>query len=297
MNLTSLLAVAVLGVSWAISLQSTPGGGTILGRHYQLGEKLNYKMSAINDGRKYEAEASGVIKKDTDAWIEEYAWSNVVFDGAPFALSPESVRFREVLSLDPAKTPGIPNLATVQPALIGPITDLLTFYSDLWLAQKVGHFQKVGDHLYYEHGTPSAWADGSFIVVGEDSIDFDITLTDLDQAEKTATLLIRHVPPKKPQIKIPVEWMKAPVADSPNNWVNVVHAGDQYVAQIGKETFDVKLTISLTDGKILAGSIDNPVTATERFCKDTALLNCTEPHPKTILRQIKIAWSNPAHDL
>jgi hypothetical protein len=246
-------------------------------------------MSAVNDGRKYEAQASGVIKHDTEAWIEEYAWSNVVFDGTPFVLSPESVRFREVLSLDPAKTPAIPNLAHVQPALIGPITDLLTFYSDLWLAQKVGQFQKLGDHLYYEHGAPSAWADGSFIVVGEDSIDFDITLTDLDQAAKTATLLIRHVPPKKPQIKIPVEWMKAPVADCPNNWVNVVHAGDQYVAQIGKETFDVKLTIGLTDGKILAGSIDNPVTASERFCKDAALLNCSEPHPREILRRIKIS--------
>jgi hypothetical protein len=29
-------------------------------------------MSAVNDGRKYEVQASGVAKKDTDAWIEEY---------------------------------------------------------------------------------------------------------------------------------------------------------------------------------------------------------------------------------
>jgi hypothetical protein len=51
----------------------------------------------------------------------------------------------------------------------------------------------------------------------------------------------------------------------------------------------VKLTVSLTDGKILSGTIDNPVTATERICKDAALLNCTDPHPRAILRQIEIS--------
>jgi hypothetical protein len=117
----------------------------------------------------------------------------VVFDGAPFALSAASSHFREVLSLDPARAPALPNLAIVQPALIGPITDLLTFYSDLWLAQKVGHLQKVGDHLYHEYGTPSAWGLETLSVLGEDSIDFDITLTNVDQSAKAATLLIRHV--------------------------------------------------------------------------------------------------------
>jgi len=291
MKLLSAVALALLGVgSWLFAQSAL--GDTVLGRHYRAGETLVYRMKAVNDGRKYEARASGLVKKDTDGtWIEEYAWSNVVFDGVRLALSAASTDFRQVLSLDPAKTPAVPNLTIVQPQLIGPITDLLTFYSDLWLAQKAGHFQKVGDHLYYEHGTPSAWADGNFIVVGEDSIDFDISLTQLDQPGKTATLLIRHVPPKKPQIRIPVGWMQAPVAETPNNWVNVVHAGEQYVAQVGKETFEVKLTISLTDGKILSGSIDNPVTATERFCKDAALLNCSEPHPRAILRQIEISFA------
>ncbi len=284
-----MLVLAFLSVCSSLFALTAPGD-TVLGRHYRRNEISVYRMTAVNDGRKYEAQATGIVKKDTDgAWIEEYGWSNVVFDGVPFALSAASNSFRQILSLDPAKTPALPNLATVQPALIGPITDLLTFYSDLWLAQKVGHFQKVGDHLYHEYGTPSAWADGNAIVVGEDSIDFDITLTELDQSAKTATLLIRHVPPQKPQIKIPVEWMRAPVADTPNNWVNVVHAGDQYIAQVGKETFDVTLTISLADGKILSGSIDNPVTATERVCKDPALLNCGEPHPRSILRRIKIS--------
>jgi uncharacterized repeat protein (TIGR03803 family) len=39
---------------------------------------------------------------------------------------------------DPRKLPGVPNLAGVHPILIGPITDLLTFYADVWLAAPVG---------------------------------------------------------------------------------------------------------------------------------------------------------------
>jgi hypothetical protein len=45
------------------------------------------------------------------------------------SLSPASLSFRQTLSLDPAIQPSIPNLSQVQPFLIGPITDMLTFYS------------------------------------------------------------------------------------------------------------------------------------------------------------------------
>ncbi len=66
------------------------------------------------------------------------------------------------------------------------------------------------------------------------------------------TLLVRHIPAKKIQIKLPAPWMTEPVADMTNKWVNIAHAGNKYVAEVGKETFDVEMKISLPDGKILS---------------------------------------------
>jgi hypothetical protein len=72
--------------------------------------------------------------------------------------------------------------------LIGPITDLLTFYSDLWLADRMGKLSHAGDHFYQNHGTPASWADGNIVVIGETSIDFDVTLADINPSDKVATL-------------------------------------------------------------------------------------------------------------
>jgi hypothetical protein len=231
-----------------------------------------------------------VVKKDaTGAWIEEFAWSNVISNGTPNSLPPASINFRQVLSLDQRKAPAIPNLAVVHPMLIGPITDLLTFYSDFWLAAHIGTLNKPGDHAYQEVGLPASWADGRYVVLGEDSIDFDITLTQVDLPREMATLLIRHVPPKKPQVKLPAMWMHEPVADTPNNWVNVTRNAGKYLAEVGKETFDVQLTVSLSDGKILSGTIENPVKAQARDCQDAALTTCGVPRPHDILRQVEIS--------
>jgi hypothetical protein len=38
----------------------------------------------------------------------------------------------------------------------------------------------VAQRAYFEHGTPTSWADGERILLGEDSIDFDLTLVSAD---------------------------------------------------------------------------------------------------------------------
>jgi len=199
------------------------------------------------------------------------------------------MEFRQTLSLDPGRPPAIPKLAGVHPMLIGPITDFLTFYADLWLAARSGKLTAAGDHLYHGHGTPASWADGNRVVLGESSIDFDPTLTAIDPSGKVATLVVRHVPPKQPLVKLPAAWMRQPAAGTPNNCVNVVHEGDKYVAAVGKETFDVQMKVSLVDGKILSGTLDNTVKARERNCTDAALTNCDDPRPREILRQITVS--------
>lgn len=271
---------------------STPAAG-ILERKYNEGEKLSYHMTASNRERahtlQYEIQADGVVTKDANGYIEEFAWSGMVVDGKPFVLPASSQAFRQVLALTPNPKLGIPDLSKVHPMMIGPITDLLTFYADMLVAKAQGKLTRAGDHFYFKHGTPNSWADGMYVTLGQDSIDFDVTLAEIDPATKTATVVVKHVPPEKPEIKVPADWMKPPVADTPNNWVQVAKAGQgKFSAQVGKETFIATIKVSLSDGRILAATLVNPLEVLERECSDAALTTCGEPVRFQILRQVEI---------
>lgn len=291
--MTKMLAVILLSCS-GISLLAAPAPANernVLLRSYREGEKLSYHMKGINEDWHYEIRADGIVKKDSDGtYFEEYGWSDLISDKQKVALSPASQNFRQQVTLDPKRNPGFPNLSQVDPRLIGPITDLMTFYSDLWLSVKTGKLAHSGDHFYFKRSTPNSWADGTYTLTGEDSIDFDLTLKDVNRSNNTATVIVRHVPPEKPEIRLPADWMRKPVADTPNNWVQVTRTkGGKYLAAVGKETFDVEVILSLVDGKILSGSIDNPVDTAERECEDAALTKCGDPRPHPIRRQIEIS--------
>jgi hypothetical protein len=268
-----------------------PPAAVSLTRRYHLGERLAYHMKASNKGRyetkSYEADVSCKVKKNgAGAFVEECTWSNLIANHAAVELSPEAQLFRQTLSLDPKSPPSISNLGQVIP-LIGPITDLLTFYSDLWLANKLEQLHRVGDHFYFAHGTPNSWADGNYVVLGQDSIDFDLTLT-AQSPQHIATLVVHHVVPAQPQIKLPADWMRIPVGDTPNNWVEVEKQGEgKFSAEVGKETFDVQMEIA-PDGKILSATMDNPVEVLARDCTDAELTRCGDPVRYQIKRQIEL---------
>ncbi len=173
---------------------------------------------------------------------------------------------------------------------------MLTFYSDLWIAIRQSNLKHTGDHAYVKFGTPSSWADGNYVILGEDSIDFDLTVKGLDPSTQVATLLVSHVPPVQPKVTLPAPWMQKPVADSPNNWIDVKgkNKDGKYVAAVGKETFDVDIKISLKDGKILSASLDNLVKTHQRECADAGFLDCGEPSDHQIHRQIEIQLEVPS---
>jgi hypothetical protein len=271
-----------------LSVSQEPAASPLL-RRYTEGEKLSYHMKGSNDGWNYEVQANGVVKKDAKGhFVEEYAWSDFK-SNATTTMSPASLNFRQNLSLDPATPPSIPNLRLVQPFLIGPITDMLTFYADLWMAAKQSTLAHAGDHTYIKLGIPASWADGNYVILGEDSVDFDLTLKDVNATAQTATLLARHVPPVQPAVKLPAPWMQSPVSDTANNWIDVKkNAAGKYVAEVGKETFDVEIKLSLKDGKILAATLENLVQAHHRECSDAAYLECGPATDRQIHRHIEL---------
>jgi hypothetical protein len=257
-------------------------------RAYKVSDVLVYEMDGSNQGWKYQFRATDTIKQDPEgAFFDQISWSDL-HSNAAMTLSPASLAFRQDLSLNgTGKHLAIPNLNEVQSFLIGPITDTLTFYSDLLLAKR-NYLTRVGQHLYVEYGKPNSWADGHSVLIGQDSIDFDLTLVDINTEQHTATLLIRHVPPRQPHIDLRADWMKTPVSDTPNNWVQISRSGDKYVAQVGKETFDVRISVDTRDGKILTAHLDNPVATVSRECDDAALEKCGSPSPQEIHREVDL---------
>ena len=291
--MVKMLAVTLLicGGSNLLVAQAPSNNSNVLLRRYREGEMLTYHMQGVNEDWKYEIQADGVVKKDSaGTFFEEYRWSNLISNHQKVALSSADMDFRQQLSLDLNRNPRFPNLSQVNPQLIGPITDLMTFYADLWLAQKIGKLTHAGDHFYLKRSAPNSWADGNYVLIGEDSIDFDFTLEDVNPSENIATMMIRHVPPENPGIRLPADWMRKPVGGTANNWVQVQRTKDgKFLAAVGKESFDVKIRLSLVDGKILSGSIDNPLETIERECADAALTHCGDSKPHPIRRQIEIA--------
>ena len=263
-----------------------------LHREYREGEKLAYHMKGVNEAWHYEIDAEGVVKKDgAGHFFEEYRWTNMQSNGQPSALSASGEAYRQRLTLDPGQNPNPPELTNLDPKMIGPITDLMTFYVDLWLANRLGVLTKAGDHFYFRNPMPPpSWADGKHVLVGEDMIDFDMTLKAVDLAAGTAVLEVKHVPPQTPNLPLKAEWMKASVGAGPNNWVEVKKNADgKFEAGAGLETFTVEITVSTADGHIVSATMENPVITVERVCEDEALTKCGDAKRHEILRKIEIA--------
>ena len=275
----------------------------LLSRHYQDHESVTYQMHGVNQGHlrtiSYDARADGLVKIGANqTFYEEFAWSDLRVNNQPFALSLASQQFREDLSLSPDYRLSVPDLSKVQPILIGPITDLLAFYADVQLSMHQPTLTHAGDHILVKHGTPTSWADGTYVVFAQDSVDFDITLESIDPSTQVAKILVRHLPPTEGQIKFPAPWMLTPVGASPNNWVEVEKNGTgKFTAEVGRETFQVGIKLSLSTGRILSASMDNPVEVLERDCDDSALTVCTPPTRYTIKREINLeAQPTPTAD-
>jgi hypothetical protein len=247
-------------------------------------------MKTVNEGNHYRIRAEGIVGRDSSgALAESYKWTQMDYNGSPVTQKPGMESFRQPLTLAPELPPAMPDLTKVDSRLIGPITDMMTFYVDLWLANKLHQLHKVGDHFYFHSPMPaSSWADGSRVLLGESAIDFDFTLKEVDDANQTATVEIKHVPPPQPAVHLKADWMKKPVASLPNNWVTISKTATGYEAGVGQETFDVLIKISTVDGKILHATMYNLVHTVMCSCEDEGLTKCSVPQPHDIIRQVGI---------
>src|SRR6202012_3853059 len=243
-------------------------------RRYTNGSVSHYLMTGNNDGRQYTIQATDVVKRDSNGrYYEEIGWSSLT-SSTQQELTPASLALRQTLSLDdPASYMRVPNLANVQPLLIGPVTDTLTIYSDLLLPMHAKLVQP-GQTAYISRPTPNSWADGQRVLLGQDVVDFSLKVESVNPVEHTETLLIQHVAPPAPHVQLPAKWMQEPTSAKPDNFVQVSREDDGFTAETGKETFDVRLVVDTRDGHILSAAMHNPVALTTRTCTDRELTQC-----------------------
>lgn len=273
--------------------QAFAQSGISLNRHYVPGETLHYFMEAENQnhGRtvSYRAQADGQVAKDSrGVFYVDFKWSRLSYNGHPVPLPSSGPSVQEQISLDPRFRLSIPNFSKIPRTLIAPMADLLTFYADVQLAMRQDRLRRAGDRVYLARSKPNSWADHVHTLVGEDAVDFDIVLANVNAAKKAATLVVRHIPPPKSEIRLPAQWMHIPVADAENNWVQVVKDGADYLAEVGKETFTDRIVLSLRNGEILSGTMDNPVQVLQKQCSDKSLQSCGNTQRYWIRRHIEI---------
>jgi hypothetical protein len=281
-----IFTVVLVQVAPTIAAQQAATEAGTLKRLYTGGAISRYLMTGNNDGWQYTIQATDVVKRDTNGrYYEEIGWSGLT-SSAQQALTAASLALRQTVSLDdPATYMKVPNLANVQPLLIGPITDTLTIYSDLLLAMQAKLVQP-GQTAYVSRTTPNSWADGQRVLLGQDVVDFSLEVEAVNPAEHTKTLLIQHVPPPALLVRLPAKWMQGPTSATPNNFVQVSKQDGGFTAETGKETFDVRLVVDTRDGHILSAAMHNPVALRTRTCADRELTRCGPEASKTTLREI-----------
>ena len=83
--------------------------------------------------------------------------------------------------------------------------------------------------------------------------------------------------------------MHARVAEAPNNWVQVRKTATGFAASVGQETFDVTLTVDISNGRIVSARMENPVIKVTRTCSDAALTQCGGAQLTPTLRRIELS--------
>src|SRR5262245_9891203 len=201
---TSVFACFVVAI---VAGQGIQPPNELLRRRYVEGQRLEYLMTADNNGSQYEVRiAATTVKKSDGSFVEELAWSGYLANGKPRPLSPSAEAFRLTVTLDGGAPFVMPDWSKLA-GLVGPVADVLNFYADQFLAIHQGALRQPGDRFVYPTDIVPSWADGTSVVLGQDHVHFDLTLTSVDSAREQATLLIKHVPPAEPKIKIPADWM------------------------------------------------------------------------------------------
>ena len=103
---TQVATVCLLVCAWpsVVGSQAPATNTNPLHRTYHEGEKLVYRMTAVNEDWHYSVEADGVVKND-GKFYEEFQWTGMESGGKPLQMAASAEDFRQRLTLDPGVNP------------------------------------------------------------------------------------------------------------------------------------------------------------------------------------------------
>lgn len=285
-----VICAGTLVAAGAPALASTSAGSAdstyTYVRHYVKGQVSNYSYTENEDGAVTTAEAR--LRSYIHGGIggEQVKWFELTSAGQNMNAQARAFPPYD-LSLDPRDPDGLalPNTQTAGD-LLGPITDLGTFYVDLSIPVGIDNLHQPGQS--YTDPTPLS---GNFASatspVGQDLIQLTTTLTSLNATQ--ATFTSTYVPPPQGGLTLTQPFMDSPVCGStPNNFELVQQQGTGYQALWGCENFTVTTVVNRPSGQIVSAQITNPLQLDEVTCTDEALTDCQAPVPLTIPRTAQL---------
>jgi len=276
--------VALMTFPVILSAQVIEGAGRYTyERHYTVGERMEYELRTrrkLEIGERVTRSAAvarsehlvalkGEIPHEVVAWLTY----RKLPDGAARDVSdlgPSTVSLHSGGQTEMAKPAG-------DPAMLGMVTDLVTFYVAVGPKSGITRLEQEGDRAMGEPVTGD-WSDGETFPLGQDKLAVEIEMTGL--SEKQVYFETRFRPPAETSLEAYRPWMKAPVCgDTPNNWQMVRRQPNGYLAAWGCEEFTVRSTVDRETGRILRATMSNDVARAVRFCADEELSAC-QPTPQ-----------------
>lgn len=179
----------------------------------------------------------------------------------------------------------LPDLGTIDPRLVEPVTDVITFFVAVSSGAGIANVQRAGDRYALPTPVVGRWAHGKETPVGEDCIAVSIMLREI--TSETATYVTAFEPPTERCLTPALPVMEAPIGQGPNNFQQVMVSAVDRAAMWGREQFVVTTVVRRSDGTILEATMDNQLVLRTRLgCADETLQRCQMEVPMRLQRKL-----------
>jgi hypothetical protein len=241
-------------------------------RRYLAGEKYAYELKALTEGEStaLAAVAEVEVRMDADVPYERIRWVSLK-DGdtdeseAARRVPPTEFSLARRGSLQFTKP-------TDNPKMLGPVTDLYTFYFAVSPLAGIENVSQDGEEYVRPEPITGDWSDGKDYLVGQSHVEVRMRL--VKAGPDRVTYQTAFVPTHG--LRTETAWMSAPVcAGQPNNFQMIRRQGDGYVAVWGCEEFKVETEVGARTGRILSAHMDDRLTWKLMYCTDRELTKCS----------------------
>ncbi|MGH9657136.1 MAG: hypothetical protein ACRD96_01255 [Bryobacteraceae bacterium] len=250
-----------------------------------LGQIFRYEMKTTVDGGAGVETATSVHEVVVRDGIprERVRWTGLVgSDGVDYGEAARKAGTME-LSLHPAGP-----LELVKPAgnprMVGPVTDLYTFFFAVSPRAGVTRAEGPGDVYVRPEPVMGDWSDGEQFLIGQDRTEVRIKLV---SREPRLVYETAFVPPAAGGLEMARDWMREPVCGpAPNNFQMVRRQGEQFVVLWGCEEFTTRT--EMDSGRIERATMNNVLRWRMRVCMDRELGRCFDQPNLSRRRRVEL---------